>query len=142
MNISAKTEYACIAVLELAIQNDSGQPVQVRKIADAHGIPSRFLVQILLQLKGAGLVSSTRGVSGGYRLARDPGKITLDQVMSVIDGRSGRLSGSSSIETLVSRVLLDTWQEASDNQHQLLDGVTFAELANRAKGPAENMYFI
>jgi len=142
VNISAKTEYACIAVLELAIQNDSGQPVQVRRIAEAHGIPSRFLVQILLQLKGAGFVSSTRGVSGGYRLAKDPDEITLDQVMNVSDGRSGRLAGSTSAETLVSRVLLDTWQEASDNLHQLLDGVTFAELAERAKGPAENMYFI
>lgn len=142
MNISAKTEYACIAVLELAIQYDSGQPVQVRRIADAHGIPSRFLVQILLQLKGASLVSSTRGVAGGYRLAKDPGEITLAQVMNVIDGCSGRLSASSSIDTLVSRALLDTWQEAANNLHQLLDGVTFAELADRATGPVENMYFI
>lgn len=142
MNISAKAEYACIAVLELAIQNESGQPVQVRRIAEAHGIPSRFLVQILLQLKGAGLVASTRGVSGGYRLAKDPEQITLRQVMNVIDGSSERLASSASAETLVSRVLLDTWQEASDGLSEMLDGVTFAELAEQARGPAENMYFI
>lgn len=142
MNISAKTEYACIAMLELAIQNDSGQPVQVRRIAEAHGIPSRFLVQILLQLKGAGLVASTRGVSGGYRLAKDPREITLGQVMNVIDGDSDRLSSSASVETLVSRVLLATWQETSDGLRQKLDSVTFADLAEKARGPAETMYFI
>ena len=71
MNISAKTEYACVAVLELALNYGSGQPLQVRRIAEAHGIPSRFLVQILLQLKAAGLVSSTRGASGGYQLLRE-----------------------------------------------------------------------
>ena len=61
MNISAKIEYACIAVLELAVNYNSGKPVRIRAIAQTHGIPSRFLVQILLQLKGANLVSSTRG---------------------------------------------------------------------------------
>lgn len=142
MNISAKTEYACIAVLELAIQNDSGQPVQVRRIAEAHGIPSRFLVQILLQLKAAGLVASTRGVSGGYRLARDPQEITLGQVMRVIDGGSERLAGSASVDTLASRVLLATWQEVSDGVRQMFDSITFAQLAEKARGPAESMYFI
>ena len=46
-------------------------PVHIREISEAYGIPERYLVQILLQLKGAGLVASTRGASGGYRLARD-----------------------------------------------------------------------
>ncbi len=68
MKFTAKTEYACLAVLELARAFDLGEPVRIRTIADEHGIPSRFLVQILLQLKGAGLVSSTRGAAGGYQL--------------------------------------------------------------------------
>ena len=86
MNVSAKTEYACIAVLELAAQHEAGEPVRIRDIAERHGIPSRFLVQILLQLKSAGLVSSVRGATGGYRLAKEPGEITLCEVMSVVDG--------------------------------------------------------
>ncbi len=61
MKLSAKTEYACLAVLELAARYGTGEPVRIRTIADEHGIPSRFLVQILLQLKGAGFVASTRG---------------------------------------------------------------------------------
>ena len=51
-----------------------------------HGIPSRFLVQILLQLKGASLVVSTRGAAGGYRLARPPAEITLAEVIEVMEG--------------------------------------------------------
>ena len=82
VNISAKTEYACLAILELASSYGTGEPVRIRTIADTHGIPSRFLVQILLQLKGAGLVSSTRGAAGGYRLAKAPNRITLAEVMS------------------------------------------------------------
>ena len=64
MIVSAKTEYACIAVLELAARHAVGEPVRIRDIAEAHGVPSRFLVQILLQLKSAGLVQSIRGAAG------------------------------------------------------------------------------
>ena len=59
--------------------------MRIREIADAHGIPSRFLVQILLQLKAPGLVQSVRGASGGYQLAREPEEITLLEVMTVVD---------------------------------------------------------
>src|ERR671914_541659 len=86
MNLSARTEYACLAMLQLAQEYDSGEPVQIRRIADEHAIPARFLVQILLQLKGAGLVASTRGAAGGYRLARPPREITLAEVIDVMEG--------------------------------------------------------
>ena len=86
MNISAKTEYACLAVLELSARYSSGKPVRIREIADSNGIPSRFLVQILLQLKAAGIVESKRGVAGGYQLISDPAEITLAEVMAVSDG--------------------------------------------------------
>ena len=85
MRIPAKTEYACIAILDLAARYGSAEPVCVREIADAHGIPSHFLVQILLQLKGAGLVTSTRGAAGGYRLSHSPDEITLARVMAAVD---------------------------------------------------------
>ena len=68
-SISARTEYACIAMLDLARHSEQPRPVRIRDIAERHGIPSRFLVQILLQLKAAGLVQSIRGAGGGYRLA-------------------------------------------------------------------------
>lgn len=86
MNIPAKTEYACVAVLELAAHYGSGEPVPVRTIAGRHEIPDRFLVQILLQRKAAGLVASKRGSAGGYRLACPPAEVSLGQVM---DGNQG-----------------------------------------------------
>src|SRR5437763_4308853 len=82
---SAKAEYACIAMLELAGRYGDKTPVRVKTIADAHGIPQRFLVQILLQLKGAGLVASVRGASGGYQLARPPETVSLADIIQVID---------------------------------------------------------
>src|SRR6188768_196374 len=86
MKISAKAEYACLAVLALARGNPDDPPVRIREISAAHGIPERYLVQILLQLKGAGLVTSTRGASGGYRLARPASAISLREVLTAIDG--------------------------------------------------------
>ena len=84
MRVSAKTEYACIAMLELAANYAGRQPVRVKAIADAHGIPQRFLVQILLQLKGAGLVESVRGASGGYLLSRPAAEISVADVVQQI----------------------------------------------------------
>ena len=88
MRVSAKTEYACIAMLELAAQYGSNEPVRIRKIAERHDVPPRFLVQILLQLKGAGLVASVRGAAGGYHLIKPPQEVSLGQVMEVIEGSS------------------------------------------------------
>ena len=86
MKISAKAEYACLAVLALARQGPESSPLHIHEISEAFGIPERYLVQILLQLKGAGLVSSTRGVAGGYRLARAATDISLSEVLVAVDG--------------------------------------------------------
>src|SRR5918996_1305474 len=95
VNVSAKTEYACIAVLELAARHEEGEPVRIRDIAETHGIPSRFLVQILLQLKSAGLVQSIRGAAGGYQLSREPDEISLLDVMTVVDAQLGQAATSA-----------------------------------------------
>ena len=142
MNISARTEYACIATLELASNYGTGRPVRIREIAEAHGIPSRYLVQILLQLKGAGFVASTRGASGGYRLAKDPKQITLGDVMAVIEGQPGAASGLAAAETPTSRVLMIAWRDVAVVQRDMLGAVTFADLVERVKGRTENMYYI
>ena len=86
MKVSAKAEYACLAVLALARQGPEAPPLRIREISEEYGIPERYLVQILLQLKGAGLVASTRGALGGYRLARPASSISLSEILDVIDG--------------------------------------------------------
>lgn len=142
MIVSAKTEYACIAVLELAARHSRGEPVRIRDIAETHGVPSRFLVQILLQLKSAGLVQSVRGAAGGYNLARDPEEITLLDVMTVVDAQLGQLPNNATHNTLTSRVLRRTWKEVVGKERELLAGVTFADLAQQLKGSPEGMYYI
>ena len=86
MRISAKAEYAYLAVIALARRHHEGRPLPIREIAETQGIPATFLTQILLKLKGAGLVLSTRGSSGGYRLARAPEEIALIDILRVVDG--------------------------------------------------------
>jgi Rrf2 family protein len=142
MIVSAKTEYACIAVLELAARHQQDEPVRIREIADAHGVPSRFLVQILLQLKSAGLVQSIRGASGGYVLARDPEEITLLDVMTVVDAQLSQFPTSAAKSTLITRVLQRTWKVVAAKERELLAGVTFADLMGQLKGATEGMYYI
>ena len=141
MNISAKTEYACIAVLELAKNVSSKEPLRIRDIADNHGIPARFLVQILLQLKGAGIVSSTRGASGGYRLAINPEAISLYRVMNVIEGNQSIESSLKEV-TSSSRVLNLVWKSIHESNIQQLEEITFDELVADVKSQPESMYYI
>jgi Rrf2 family protein len=134
-------EYACIAVLELAMRFSEDEPVQIRKIAAKHGIPSRFLVQILLQLKNAGIVQSTRGASGGYKLSTAPEKLSLSAVMSVIDGGTSALETHAS-STPVSNTLIETWNAIIQQQEAQLKSITFADLARQARQSEDNMYYI
>jgi len=142
VNISAKTEYACLAVLELAIHFGSPEPVRLKVIADKHGIPARFLVQILLQLKGAGMVGSTRGAAGGYQLVRPPAEITLADVMAVIDGSSSTVASAIGQPTQASEALLHEWQKVADVQQDMLRGVNYADLVEQLRPEAESMYYI
>lgn len=144
MKVSAKTEYACIAMLELAAHYGSGEPVRIRRIAERHDVPPRFLVQILLQLKGAGLVASVRGAAGGYQLIHPPEDVSLGQVMEVIEGlpdESAQASSASPSSPAV-KVLMHVWQEVTAVERRMLGETSLAELLERAKGQDEQMYFI
>lgn len=140
MTFSAKTDYACLAMLELALRYAGREPVRLRDLADAHQIPSPFLVQILLQLKSAGLVESTRGAAGGYRLARTPQEISLADILEVMEGPA---SGSNSERsTPASKALAETWRALRANQREWLAQISLADLAEQVRGPAERMYYI
>jgi Rrf2 family transcriptional regulator, cysteine metabolism repressor len=134
---SAKAEYACIAMLELAANYGRPQPVPLKSIAETHHIPQRFLVQILLQLKGSGLVVSTRGAAGGYLLGRSPKTITLADVLNVIDRQDrpvpDRPGNSGGPRSPMADALRGVWKEIASTQHRLLAGTTLAELAQKAR---------
>lgn len=142
VNLSAKTEYACIAVLELAARRQVGEPVRIREIAERQGVPPRFLVQILLQLKSAGVVVSTRGAAGGYQLARKPEDVTLGEVMAVMEGPAAEAKTGASVSTPITRVLGAAWRRVDDAQRRMLDEITFADLVEEMRGQADSMYYI
>ena len=142
MNVTARTEYACIAVMDLATSYGSGDPVRIGRIAETHGIPARFLVQILLQLKSAGMVSSTRGATGGYKLIRDPKEVSLGEVMSVVEGSRGLIESSATVKTPISDSLAQAWTEVATTEKDMLDAITLADLLEEATGQTEDMYYI
>jgi len=142
VSVSAKTEYACLAMIDLAARYSKGEPVRIRDIAERHAIPSRFLVQILLQLKGAGLVVSTRGASGGYQLATDPRKITLASIVAVVEGASDADDQPASPDSPYQSVLQSVWREVARRRREVLETITLAELVERAARSPQPMYYI
>ena len=144
MRVSAKAEYACVAMLELAVNHGNPQPVRVKAIADAHGIPLRFLVQILLQLKGAGLTASTRGAAGGYCLTRSPAAISLADVINIIDRTPPpRLDAAAALASSTAvRALRAVWQEIQAEEQRLLEEVTLADLVRQTQRAYEPTYQI
>lgn len=141
MLFSAKAEYACLAMLELAARHGDPKPVRLADIADRHGIPQRFLVQILLQLKGAGLVASTRGAAGGYQLARPPEEITLAHILGVMDRPDPAANGGTRPTarrngdvTNLTAALRGVWDKIHRTRQDILEGTTLAALAGAAQG--------
>src|SRR5262245_62137885 len=128
MKVSAKAEYACLAVLALARQTPDEAPTRIREIAEAHGIPERYLVQILLQRKGAGWVGGTRGSAGGYRLARPASAISLREVLTAIDGPEPPRRPA---DRPAARVLASVWDHLRAVEHSVLDQTSIAQLAER-----------
>ena len=132
--------FACRALLSLAMHAD-GTPTSVRDIADRTALPQPYLEQILLAVKGAGLVRSKRGVGGGYVLARDPGEITLAEIVSAVDGPIevgdfGRPHQNGACDHEGQCVLLAVWADVGEHMRRLLENQTLADVASIAKGQA------
>lgn len=144
MRVSARVEYACIAMLELAAHYGSDEPVRIRSIAEHHEVPPRFLVQILLQLKGAGLVDSVRGAAGGYRLIKPPDEVSLGEVMEIVDATSAadEHQSAAKADSPVVRVLIDAWRDVANVQRDMLQSVKLSELVERSRARQEQMYHI
>lgn len=142
MRISARTDYAAIAVLELARRWESGEPVRLRDICEAHRVPNGFLVQILLRLKAAGIVTSTRGASGGYQLAKRPGEITLGDIRRIMDGADGLSAEPPGGHSGAAAILREAWGDVAKAEAEAMQAVDFETLANRARSTTEAMYYI
>ena len=127
-----------IALLSLALHTDEA-PTSVRDIAERTGLPQPYLEQILLALKGAGLVRSKRGVGGGYILARSPEDIRLSEIVSAVDGPIvagdfGEPHQDGACDHEGQCVLLAIWSSVGDHMRRLLDSYTLADIAGMARG--------
>ena len=139
MRISTRGDYACRALLSLALHIDEGAPTSVRDIAERTGLPQPYLEQILLALKGAGLVRSKRGVGGGYVLARAPHTVRLSEIVSAVDGPItlgdfGQPHQDGACDHEGQCVLLQIWDLAGTHMRRYLDSYTLADIADIARG--------
>lgn len=145
MELSCKSEYALLALLELADHYTSNEPLQIRQIAAEQNIPDRYLEQLLATLRRSGLVRSQRGAKGGYVLAREPWKITLLDVVGSIEGADSQPSDihreAKSIEGMVIR---EVWQEAGRAADAVLQKYTLQDLAEKrnSRQQLDLMYYI
>ena len=138
VKVSTRGDYASRALLSLALHREVG-PTSVRDIAERTGLPQPYLEQILLALKGAGLVRSKRGVGGGYVLAREPEEITLGQIVSAVDGPIvagdfGEPHQNGACDHEGQCVLLAVWADVGDSMRRYLDSFTLADMVARARG--------
>jgi Rrf2 family iron-sulfur cluster assembly transcriptional regulator len=139
VRVSSKGDYACRALLSLALHMDGTGPTSVRDIAERTAIPQPYLEQILLALKGAGLVKSKRGVGGGYVLARHPADIRIGEILSAVDGPIslgdfGEPHQDGACDHEGQCVLLAIWKSAGEQMKRLLEAFTLQSVADAARG--------
>jgi Rrf2 family protein len=130
VRISAKADYAIRAVVELASLSDSS-PAKGEQLAGAQGIPLRFLLNILQDLKRAGIVDSHRGSEGGYRLARPPDSLPLADIIRAVEGPLAQV-GDARPEDLhypgPAEPLGEVWIAVRANLRAVLELVTIADV--------------
>lgn len=137
MKVSVKLEYACRVMAQLARLHSGGALAHIGSLAEAEGVPPNYLVQILTDLRDAGLILSRRGKQGGYVLARAPEKISLREISEAVDGdllEFGDVPPGQSAE-LVRRA----WEDLRDGLANRAAAVSLDQLVAK---PADTMYFI
>jgi Rrf2 family protein len=140
LKLSAKTEYACLAMLELAGHHAAGTTVRAGDIAQRHGIPLQFLVQILRSLRSAGLIESVRGAGGGYRLSSAPHEVALSDILVAMEGRLEDRSAAPSSPCC--EVLQSAVDAAEAAYRSVLQETSLAALADAARASGAAMYYI
>ena len=132
MRVSAKADYAIRAMIELAGSGDG--PLKAERIAQAQSIPLKFLENIMVDLRRAGLVRSQRGTEGGYWLARPADTITLADVIRAVEGPLADVRGRGA-EELPEGPLRDVWVAVRASLRSVLEGVTLADVASGSLPP-------
>lgn len=138
MELSLKSEYAILALVELATHFELDQPLQIRQIASQQNIPDRYLEQLLATLRRHGLVKSLRGSKGGYILAREPWRINILEIIHCMEGKdplseSDRNLFTESDKTPTASVVHNMWQSAQAAAANVLRNCTLKDLCEQEK---------
>ena len=130
LRVSARTDYAVRALTELAAS--AGEPITAQRISLAQAIPLKFLLNILADLRRAGLVRSHRGRAPGYVLTRPPTVVTLADVIHVIEGDLSRVHNVTPEDISypgAAKPLRDVWLAVRSSLSAVLGSVTLADVA-------------
>src|SRR6516225_8100024 len=139
MKIGSKGDYGLRALIDLAEHYRSRAIIQARDIAEREAIPKDYLALIMIDLRKAGLVESTRGPGGGYRLARPPEEITMGHALRALDGPVTLLDCTTDLGFGECSISLrcrmrNVWIEANRAVMAILDSTTIADLCRPRRG--------
>ena len=136
MKLSTKGRYGARAMLDLALHSNINEPVTLNSIAERQDISEQYLEQIFSVLRKSGLVESVRGAQGGYRLGRDASKITVGDIVRVLEGSLDPVDCISCDNTTKCDrydlcVMKDVWQKVSDSINSAVDSFTLYDLMEK-----------
>jgi Rrf2 family protein len=143
LDLSAKVEYALLALLELANHNDKKLPLTMSEITAKQPIPERYLEQILTHLRRAGVVQSQRGSKGGFVLLREPWQITLFEIVTLVEGER-KEKETALAPTLEKSLISEVWEQANSAAIAILHRYTLQDLCEQRQARAQQnpMYYI
>lgn len=130
MHISAKGDYGLRAVLDLCLHDGEG-PILRTDIAVRQNIPEAYLVQLLNLLRKAGLVHSIRGPKGGHVLLKRPDELTVEKVLTALEGPVDLMDKREKARGVETDVLKEVWEAVETAVHDVLSSVTFEDLCQK-----------
>lgn len=139
MKLSVKSDYAARAVLWLARHYHENTARKVEEMGNEQGIPPKYLVQILIELKAKQLVKSQRGKEGGYMLAKPPSEITLGDVIRSVHGQV--FDSPALTDSHCPVELREAWKKLQRSVNDTADAITFQQLLDEATDKTK-MYYI
>jgi Rrf2 family protein len=148
MQISTKGRYGLRAMVDMAVHQTDG-PLALRVIAERQGISESYLEQVFTNLRKNGLVRASRGSQGGYELSRPAAEISVDQILTALEGPIAPVfcvdkTNASNCERHSICATRSFWEELRDRINEFLSSTSLQDLADRAHNtcPEEPMYFI
>ncbi|NDL68759.1 RrF2 family transcriptional regulator [Anaerotalea alkaliphila] len=134
MKLSTKGRYGLRALIDLAVHSQEGH-VPLAKIAERQGLSEIYLEQVFAALRKSGIVKSVKGAQGGYLLAAPPAKVTVGDILRVLEGELTVVDGEDRMEkgTIAGTVRKLVWDKMDERINRYVDGITLEALVEEHK---------